>query len=177
MMKPDFVFFVGLFTTRRCQECMLLTGAEQDWVGTCCFWKNSTATTHRCSPTTGRQLQGSLAPVSAAGRKPCKARRHKAQHTACTPLRRWKQCHSLHNNLVVCTTNYQLSLLCGADEKTGNSKISLLAPGIRWLGPPTALTAPLVKPVAKPGNGCRGSSNPLSYTPLTSLSGLISWWI
>ena len=96
------------------------------------FWKNSTATTHRCSPTTGRQLQGSLAPVSAAGRKPCKARRHKAQHTACTPLRRWKQCHSLHNNLVVCTTNYQLSLLCGADQKTGNSKISLLAPGIRW---------------------------------------------
>ena len=46
-----------------------------------------------------------LAPVSAAGRKPCRARRHEAQHSRVAPLRRRTQWHTQHDNRFACITN------------------------------------------------------------------------
>ena len=54
MMKPVSVFFVGLFTTRRCQVLCYQLGLSKIGLALAVL-KNSTATTHRCSPTTGKQ--------------------------------------------------------------------------------------------------------------------------
>ena len=141
---------------------MLLTGVEQDWVGTCCLLETALPPPTAALPPLAREF----APVSAAGRKPCRARRHKAQHA------NWR--HSDVENsatpcIIICLLELQTimfartpsevsefqNISAGARDPVKLPLAGAAHPSTQWRHPSNRL------PDQEAATG--GSSHPLSY--------------